>query len=319
MDPIESLNLKKDSTLAMISAAQKKGWKVSYMEQKDLAWQDGNAFGYIKSLVLDEKFAQTLDATAAPREWYKLGKEITIRLGSIDIIMMRKDPPFDMDYIYTTYLLERAEIDGAFVVNRPNSLRDCNEKFFATKYPQFQPPLIVSQRDDILREFHSKHHDVIFKCLDGMGGARIFRAKEKEPNLNVIIETLTENGRHPIMAQKFIPEIVHGDKRILIIDGKPVDYALARIPMSGETRGNLAAGGTGEGRKLTIRDRLIAETIGPDLVDKGLIFVGIDVIGDFLTEINITCPTCIRELDNHFNLNIADDLLSNLEKQLAQK
>ena len=318
MDPLESLNLKKDSTLAMISAAQKKGWQISYMEQKDLAWKDGEALGYIKNIELDEKFANALDSSAAPREWYKLGKEIAIPLGSIDIIMMRKDPPFDMDYIYTTYLLERAEIDGAFVVNRPGSLRDCNEKFFATKYPQFQPPLVVSQRQDILREFHSKHDDVIYKCLDGMGGARIFRAKEKEPNLNVIIETLTENGRHPIMAQKYIPEIVDGDKRILIIDGKPIDYALARIPMSGETRGNLAAGGTGEGRKLTTRDRLIAETIGPDLVDRGLIFVGIDVIGDFLTEINITCPTCIRELDNHFDINIADDLLSNLEKRFTK-
>ena len=319
MDPLQSLNLKKDSTLAMIRASLNRGWRVSYMEQQDLTWKEDKPIGYIKNIELDERFAKELDATTAPLSWYNLGKEVAIPLGTIDLIMMRKDPPFDMDYIYTTYLLERAEKDGAFVVNRPRSLRDCNEKFFATEYPEFQPPLVVSQRSDILRDFHSEHRDVIFKCLDGMGGANIFRAKEEEPNLNVIIETLTGKGRHQIMAQKYIPEIIDGDKRILIINGKPVDYALARIPMSGETRGNLAAGGTGEGRELTMRDRLIAETIGPDLVKKGLFFVGIDVIGDYLTEINVTCPTCIRELDDQFHLNIADDLIGCLEQELERQ
>lgn len=316
MDPLETLNLKKDSTLAMIRAAAAKGWRVSYLQQKDLAWQDGRTIGLIADVELDPGFAKALDPAVAPENWYTLGKEHAVALADVDVVMMRKDPPFDMDYIYTTYLLERAEAAGALVVNRPRSLRDCNEKFFATEFAEFQPPLLVSQRQDLLLNFHETHGDVIFKKLDGMGGMSIFRVREADPNLRVVIETLTENGAHQVMVQKFIPEISDGDKRILLIDGKPIDYALARIPMSGETRGNLAAGGTGEGRPLTERDRDIATTVGPALRERGLTFVGIDVIGDYLTEVNVTCPTCIRELDAQFKLDIAGMLMDCVEAKL---
>jgi len=229
---------------------------------------------------------------------------------------MRKDPPFDMDYIYSTYLLEQAQREGTLIVNDPQSLRDCNEKLFATQFPQCCPPLIVASSQEKLKAFHRHHEDVIYKPLDGMGGASIFRVKTADPNLSVVIETLTDNGRQQIMAQKFIPDIVNGDKRILMIDGKPVDYALARIPASGETRGNLAAGGSGVAQELTERDLWICEQIGPTLREKGLIFVGLDVIGDYLTEINVTSPTCIREIDKAFNLDIASDLMNCIQAKL---
>jgi glutathione synthase len=230
---------------------------------------------------------------------------------------MRKDPPFDMEYIYSTYLLERAQQDGALVVNRPDSIRDCNEKFFATTFPDCCPPLLVTRRADLIREFQAEHGDMVLKPLDGMGGSSVFRVKRDDPNLSVILETLTRHGQEQIMAQKFLPEISDGDKRILMIDGEPLDYALARIPMAGEARGNLAAGGTGEGRPLTDRDRWIAEQLGDELRSRGLTFVGIDVIGDYLTEINVTCPTCIRELDAQFSLDIAAKLLDTVATQLS--
>jgi glutathione synthase len=231
---------------------------------------------------------------------------------------MRKDPPFDMDFIYSTYLLERAEQQGCLVVNKPQSLRDCNEKFFATQFPQCTPPTLVTARKSLLREFHRHHGDVIFKPLEGMGGSSVFRLKEGDPNVTVVIETLTLHERTPIMAQKFIPEIVKGDKRILMVNGQHVGYALARIPAPNETRGNLAAGGSALGVELTDRDRWICEQVGPTLRDKGLMFVGLDVIGDFLTEVNVTSPTCIRELDAAFNLDIAGQLMDCIATSLGK-
>ena len=309
MDPLESLALYKDSTLAMLRACQQRDLQMFYLRQEDLLLHEGQACGLLKSVRLRDDFAASLDVSIAGEDWFELGEEVLTSLAELDIIMMRKDPPFDMEFVYSTYLLERAEEQGVLVVNKPASLRDCNEKFFATAFPQCGPDLVVSRRADVLRDFHAQHKEVIFKKLDGMGGASIFRLMANDPNLSVVIETLTNHGREQIMAQVYIPEIVDGDKRILLIDGEPVPYALARIPSAGETRGNLAAGGRGEGRPLTDRDRWIAEQLGPELVRRGLTFVGIDVIGDYLTEINVTCPTCIRELDAQFSLDIAGNLI----------
>ena len=315
MDPIATFNTYKDSTLAMIRAAQQRGWRISVLGVGDLAFQHGRAIGWSRDLALSPEAMQSLDAIDGD-DYYRLGPPARLWLAETDIVMMRKDPPFDMEYVYATYLLERAVGEGAFVVNAPRSLRDCNEKFYATRFAQCTPPLIVAARQDLLLDFHAEHRDVIFKKLDGMGGTSIFRAGPDDPNLRVIVETLTDNGRRPVMAQRFIPEIAQGDKRILLIDGEPVPHALARIPMRGESRGNLAAGGTGVGQPLSERDRFIAEAVGEELRQRGLKFVGIDVIGDYLTEINVTCPTCIRELDRQFGLDIAGDLLDHLASEL---
>ena len=306
MDPIESITVKKDTTLAMLLAAQKRGWVIHYMLQSDMYLDQGQARATIQNLSVkdDEK------------DWFSLGSKTDTALSELDVVLMRKDPPFDMDYIYSTYLLEQAQCEGVMVVNDPQSLRDCNEKLFATQFPQCCPPLIVASSQEKLKTFHKQHKDVIYKPLDGMGGASIFRVKAGDSNLSVVIETLTDNGRLQIMAQKFIPDIVNGDKRILMIDGEPVDYALARIPASGETRGNLAAGGSGVAQELTKKDRWICEQIGPALREKGLIFVGLDVIGDYLTEINVTSPTCIREIDKAFSLDIAGDLIDCIQAKL---
>jgi len=316
IDPIETLNLKKDSTLAMIRAAQQREWRISILEQSDLVWDGERVTAFIRDLRLEDGFAKSLDPAQASSQWFQCAEEEALPLGEINIVMMRKDPPFDMDYIYSTYLLERGQSEGALVVNNPRSLRDCNEKFFATAFANFQPPSLVSSREDLLLAFHRKHHDVIFKKLDGMGGVGIFRASKSDPNVRVIVETLTDDGKRQIMAQKYIPEIVDGDKRILLIDGEPLPYALARIPASGETRGNLAAGGTGVGQPLSPRDKEIAEALGPELRARGLMFVGIDVIGNYLTEVNVTCPTCIREIDASFGLDIAAMLLDAIEQKL---
>ena len=306
MDPIESITVKKDTTLAMLLAAQKRGWVIHYMLQSDMYLDQGQSRATI----------QTLSVKDDERVWFRLGSKTDIALSELDVVLMRKDPPFDMDYIYSTYLLEQAQREGVMIVNDPQSLRDCNEKLFATQFPQCCPPLIVASSQEKLKAFHKQHEDVIYKPLDGMGGASIFRVKAGDPNLSVVIETLTDNGRLQIMAQKFIPDIVNGDKRILMIDGEPVDYALARIPASGETRGNLAAGGSGVAQELTKKDRWICEQIGPALREKGLIFVGLDVIGDYLTEINVTSPTCIREIDKAFSLDIAGDLMDCIQAKL---
>lgn len=316
MDPIETVSVKKDSTLAMIAAAQQRGLEIFYLQQDGLVLSAGVVTALTRALRLREDFCTTLDPKTAGDDWYALGDEQAVALAEMDIVMMRKDPPFDMEYIYTTYLLERAEAEGVMVVNRPSALRDCNEKLFATLFPQCCPELIVSRRMDQLKAFHKQHANVVFKKLDGMGGASIFRVMEQDPNLSVVLETLTNSGREQIMGQVYLPEIVDGDKRILLINGEPVPYALARIPSAGETRGNLAAGGRGEGRPLTDRDQWIAQQIGPELKRRGLMFVGIDVIGDYLTEINVTCPTCIRELNEQFNLDIAGDLIDTCLQQL---
>lgn len=323
MDPLESLSLKKDSTLAMIRAAQARGWEVAYAEQGDLLFQDNQVLAFARSLSLAEPFARSLDPALAAalvaegRAWFRLGERRLQPAADFDLIFMRKDPPFDMEYIYSTYLLERAEEAGILVVNRPQALRDCNEKFFATRFPQCCPPLVVSRREQVLRDFQRTHKNVVFKRLDGMGGASVFRVMDGDPNLGVIIETLTAGGREQIMGQLYLPEIADGDKRILLIDGEPAPYALARLPKAGEARGNLAAGGIGEGRELTDRDRWIAAQLGPELRRRGLLFVGIDVIGDYLTEINITCPTCIRELEDQYALDIAGALLDAAARRLG--
>lgn len=306
MDPISAITIKKDSSFAMLLAAQAKGWQLYYMEQSDLFLDQGVACATVKQL----QVVENADC------WYTLSEPATIALSELDVVLMRKDPPFDMEYIYSTYLLEQAQAAGVLIVNDPQSLRDANEKLFTAWFPECCPDTLVTRQSTLIRDFHQTHGDIILKPLDGMGGASIFRVKQADPNLSVIIETLTEHGQKSVMAQRFIPDIVDGDKRILMIDGEPVPYALARIPAKGETRGNLAAGGRAEGRPLTKRDHWICQQVGPRLREKGLIFVGLDVIGDYLTEINVTSPTCLRELDNQFNLNIAGDLMDAIERHL---
>ncbi|MGO2449157.1 glutathione synthase [Pseudomonas taetrolens] len=309
MDPIAGISYKKDSSLAMLLAAQERGWTLFYMEQQDLYLNEGKARARMKPLKV----------FANPEKWFELDAETDTALSDLDVILMRKDPPFDMEFVYSTYLLEQAERDGVLIVNKPQSLRDCNEKLFATQFTQCTPPTVVSRRSDVLREFAALHGDVILKPLDGMGGTSIFRHRVGDPNLSVILETLTANGTQQIMAQAYLPGIKDGDKRILMIDGEPVPYCLARIPAQGETRGNLAAGGRGEARPLTDKDRWIAAQVGPTLREKGLLFVGLDVIGEHLTEINVTSPTCIREIDNAYGTRIGALLMDAIERKLATR
>jgi len=306
MDPIQSINVKKDTSLAMMLAAQKRGWELFYMLQTDLYMESGISKGMMRRLTVRDD----------PIEWFELGVEADQALSELDIVLMRKDPPFDNHYIYSTYLLEQAQSKGTLVVNDPRSLRDCNEKLFAAQFPQCCPPFLVTCDAGKLRQFYQENEDVILKPLDGMGGTAIFRLKRKDPNVSVIIETITSQGTTQIMAQRYIPEIVNGDKRILMIDGQPVPYALARVPAVGETRGNLAAGGSGIAQELTERDRWICEQVGPVVKEKGLIFVGLDVIGDYLTEINVTSPTCVRELDRAYNLDIGGQLMDCIASKL---
>jgi glutathione synthase len=251
--------------------------------------------------------------------WFNLDQARDRDLAELDVILMRKDPPFDNEYIYSTYILEAAEREGTLVVNRCQSLRDCNEKVFATQFPQCCPPVLVSADMQRLKAFHREHEDTIFKPLDGMGGSAIFRVKPDDSNISVILEVLTRNGCETIMAQKFIPQIEKGDKRILMINGEPVPYCLARIPLAGETRGNLAAGGTGQPQPLSEREQWIAAQVGPSLREKGLLFVGLDVIGDYLTEINVTSPTCIREIDAGYGLDIGGQLMECIVEALAKR
>ena len=307
MDPIASIKTYKDSSFAMLLAAQKRGWELFYMEQQDLFQRDGRTAAACRQLSVSDN----------RENWFSTGKPEDLFLADLDVVLMRKDPPFDMEYLYTTYLLERAESEGLLVVNRPASLRDCNEKLFTAWFPQCCVATLVSRDPARLRAFLQEQHDIILKPLDGMGGVSIFRVMENDPNIAVILETLTEHGQRMSMAQRFIPEISAGDKRILLVDGKPATYALARIPAQGETRGNLAAGGRGEGVPLSERDYWICEQVAPELRKRGLLFAGIDVIGDFLTEINVTSPTCIRELDAQYNLDIAGDLMDVIEQKLA--
>ncbi len=307
MDPIDQITIKKDSSFAMLLAAQARGWKLIYMQQSDLFLDEGEIKAQCRELSVKDN----------PASWFNLGEQQTRLLKDLDVILMRKDPPFDMEYIYSTYLLEQAEAAGVLIVNKPQSLRDANEKLFTAWFPQCCPPNMVTQDADRIKTFLQKYKDIILKPLDGMGGTSIFRVREADPNLNVIIETLTNLGQSQVMTQRFIPEISEGDKRVLLIEGKPANYALARIPAKGETRGNLAAGGHSKGVELTDRDRWICEQVGETLREKGLIFVGLDIIGDYLTEINVTSPTCIRELDSLYDLDIAGDLMDAIEIRLG--
>lgn len=307
MDPIASVSYKKDSTLAMLWAAAARGHELFYLEVTDLSLRDGQVLGRLAPLQVFQD----------PTRWFALGEAVVRPLSEVDVILMRKDPPFDMNFIYATYLLERAEQAGVLVVNKPQSLRDCNEKLFATQFADCMVPTLVSARADALRAFIVEHQDVIVKPLDGMGGTGIFRLQAGGPNIGATLETLTLNGTQPIMAQRYIPEIVDGDKRVLMIDGEPVPYVLARIPQGDEIRGNLAAGGRGEARPLNDDERRIAARVGPELKKRGLLFVGLDVIGRYLTEVNVTSPTCIREIDAAYGVGIADQLIQAIERRHA--
>jgi glutathione synthase len=308
MDPIGSIRVKKDTTFAMMLEAQARGWSIRYMELGDLFLRDGAAYARHRGLRLRKD--------SVP--WFEFLDAQTGALGELDVILMRKDPPFDTEYIHATYLLERAEAAGARVVNKPQSLRDANEKLFTAWFPQCTPPSLVTRDGTRLRTFLAEHGEIVLKPLGGMGGESVFRLRAGDTNTNVVIETLTARGSRYAVAQRFLPEIAAGDKRIILIDGEPAcDYALARIPAQGEFRGNLAAGGHGVGVALTERDRWICAQVGPTLREKGLLFVGLDVIGDWLTEINVTSPTCVRELDALYGLNLSARFLDVLEQQLA--
>lgn len=304
MDPIENVNLKKDSTMAMLWTASRRGHDLGYALQQDLYIDQGKAFGLIAPLKVFEDY----------QHYYELGEKQKQSLADYDVILMRKDPPFDINFVYTTYILEQAEREGAWIINKPQSLRDCNEKLFATQFPELQVPTLVTSQESLMREFIIEHGDVIVKPLDGMGGMGIFRLFQDGVNIGSTLELLTQNGQQPIMAQRYIPEIVEGDKRILMVNGEPIPYCLARIPQNGEVRGNLAAGGLGQARPLSENDKRIAEKVGPFLREKGLVFVGLDVIGNYVTEINVTSPTCIREIDAQFGTSIADTLFDVLER-----
>jgi len=307
MDPIATIKPHKDSTLAMLLAAQARGWALWYLEPGDLYLADDRCHGRMRPLqVSDER-----------HHWFTLGPVRTAPLDELPVVLMRKDPPVDMEYIHATQLLELAERRGCLVVNRPAALRDLNEKLATAWFPDCCVPSCVTCDLAQLAGFLDAHHDVVVKPLDAMGGTLVFRVRAGDPNRNVIFETLTEHGRRYAMAQRFIPEISAGDKRILLVDGEPVPYALARIPRPGETRGNLAAGGTGKGVPLSERDRWIAARVGPLLRERGVLFAGLDVIGDYLTEVNITSPTCIRELDAQFGLDIAGQLIDRIAARLA--
>ena len=306
MDPISAIDPKKDSSLAMLIEAAKRDYEIYYMEQKDLKLIDGCATAQ----------ATIIEIFDDQKKWYERKSNVSIDLKELNIILMRKDPPFDMEYIYTTYVLDKAEEDGVLIVNKPQSLRDMNEKVYTAWFPECTPSTLISRSMAEIKLFLGQHKKIVVKPLDGMGGKSIFVVDENDGNANVIIETLTNYGKCSAMAQVFIPEIKDGDKRILLIDGKPVPYALARIPSKDDNRGNLVMGAVGEGRELTERDKLICSKISETLKKKGILFCGIDVIGDYLTEINSTSPTGIRELDSIYNLNIASDLFDMLEKKI---
>lgn len=307
MDPIASIHYKKDSTLAMLWEAKKRGWEIFYMEQQDLFFRDSDVFAN----------AQQLQVFQDPQRWYEFTEQRCLALSELDVILMRKDPPFNLEYIYTTYLLEHAEQKGVLVLNKPQSLRDANEKLFTSWFPECCPRTLVTRDMKMLKEFFHEEQDIVCKPLDAMGGSEIFRLRFPDENASVIFETLTHQGKRTAMAQRYIPEIKKGDKRILMIDGEPVPHALARIPADGELRGNLAAGGHGVAQPLTERDRWICQQVGPTLRAKGLIFVGIDVIGDYLTEINVTSPTCIREIDEQTGSTICVQLFDSIQQNLS--
>ena len=308
MDPIGPIKIAKDSTFAMLLEAQRRGHRLHYVRPGGLAVRDGRAVATVAPL-------QVRDVAG---DHYTLGDWSMLSFGPGQVVLMRTDPPVDADYLHDTQILSLAQAQGARVVNDPQGLRDFNEKLAALLFPQCCPPTLVSRDAAALKAFVATHGEAVLKPLDGMGGRSIFRARAGEANLNVILETLTEGGRHLALAQRYLPEIVDGDKRILLVDGEPVDYCLARIPQGDEFRGNLAAGGRGEGRPLSERDRWIAAQVGPEMKRRGMLFVGLDVIGDYLTEVNVTSPTCIRELDAQFGLNIAGTLFERIEALIGR-
>ena len=308
LDPLDSLKIYKDSTFAMMREAARRGHTLTVLEQHEIFVRDG----------VVQASNRELQLTGETPHWYKLGATRSTPLREFDAVLMRKDPPFDMEYLYATHLLQAAERQGAKVYNKPQALRDCNEKLAILQFSEFTAPTLVTREPQQVREFAAEHGDVILKPLDGMGGMGIFRLTPSDPNLGSILETQMQGGARTMMVQRYIAEIVSGDKRILLIDGEPVPYALARIPQTGETRANLAAGGRGEGRPLSDRDHWICAQVAPRLREMGLLFVGLDVIGDFLTEINVTSPTCARELDAQFGLDIGGDLMVAIERRLRR-
>ncbi|WP_148252430.1 glutathione synthase [Aidingimonas lacisalsi] len=307
MDPIADIAYKKDTTLAMLWAIQARGWSLYYMEPDELFLQDGRAWSRMREL----------KAYHDPLHWYDMGESHVQPLAALDVVLMRQDPPVDSHFLNVVHLLGFAEREGVLVVNPTRALLECNEKLFAQQFPQCCAPTQVSCDEKILRAFHAEHGDVIFKPLDGMGGSGIFHVGPEGRNLGAVIETLTDRGRHQIMAQRYIPDISEGDTRILLVDGEPVSYGLARVPMAGETRGNLAAGGRGVTRELTDRDHWLIAQVQPAIRDRGLMFVGLDVIGDYITEINVTSPTCVREIDDQRGTDIAGDLMEAIARHLT--
>jgi glutathione synthase len=309
LDPLDSIKTYKDSSYAMMQEAVARGHTLASLQQEDLVLRSGKVLGYARDLAL------TSDAT----QWYRVGERAPVGLDTFDAVMMRKDPPFDMEYIYSTYLLELAQRQGAWVINDPRAVRDHNEKLAIFRFPEFTVPTLVAREESLIRDFLAEHGDIVVKPLDGMGGTSVFRLHRQDYNIGVVIETVTHYGQRTVMAQKFIPEIAKGDKRVLIIDGEPVPYSLARIPKQGETRGNLAAGGTGVAQPLSARDLEIARALGPQLKAAGLLLVGLDVIGDYLTEVNVTSPTCMREIADQTGFNVAALMIDALEKAVARK
>ena len=305
LDPLDSIKTYKDSSFAMMREAAARGHRISAIMQEDLLWRGSDVIAFSRELTL------TGDAYA----WYQATEPAENKLSKFDAVVMRKDPPFDMEYVYSTYLLELAQGQGARVFNHPRAIRDNNEKMAIARFAQFTAPTIVTRQESLVRAFLAEHGDIILKPLDGMGGTSIFRLHRTDPNIGVVIETLTHYGRRTIMAQRYIPEIVRGDKRVLIIDGKPVPFSLARIPKEGETRGNLAAGGRGVAQPLSARDAEIANALGPVLAADGLLLVGLDVIGDYLTEVNVTSPTCFQEITDQTGFNVAAMMIDALERQ----
>ncbi len=308
MDPLDSITIYKDSSFAMCLAAQTRGYQLDYLAPQECFVDNARAFAQARALTVRD------DAS----DWFTLADAKTTALSEYDIILMRKDPPFDMEYVYSTYLLELAEKQGAHIINSPRSIRDFNEKLAIARFPQFMPPTLVTRQEMLIQGFLHQHRDIILKPLDSMGGEGIFRVHDADHNVNVIIDTITRSGTRTIMAQRFIPEITKGDKRILMIGGKPVPYALARIPKPGETRGNLSAGGTGTAQPLSAHDQKIAETVGPELVKQGLQLVGLDVIGDYLTEVNVTSPTGMQEIYNQTGFNVASMMVDALTEKLRR-
>jgi glutathione synthase len=303
VDPLEDFKIYKDTTYAIMREAAARGHALYTLQQEDLLWRRNVVAG----------MAGRLHLTGEQSAWFRSDAPVETPMQAFDAVLMRKDPPFDMEYVYSTYLLELAEQQGARIINRPRAIRDYNEKMAIARFPRFTAPSLVTRKEGVIREFIAEHRDIILKPLDGMGGVSVFRVHDGDQNLNVIIETLTHYGRRTVMAQRFIPEISDGDKRVLVIGGEPVPYSLARIPKKGETRGNLAAGGTGVARELTARDREIAEAMGPRFVEDGLMLVGLDVIGDYLTEVNVTSPTCFQEITEQTGFNVAGMMLDQLE------